>query len=54
MRASSGFETKKKELYKSSDKLSRYCTLPGHKNLYRPKFALIFLRIYLVIRESTH
>ena len=29
-------------------------TLPGHKYLYRPKFPLIFLRIYLLIIESTH
>ena len=29
-------------------------TLQGHKYLYRPKFPLIFLRIYLLIIESTH
>ena len=29
-------------------------TLPGHKYLYIPKFPLIFLRIYLLIIESTH
>ena len=27
-------------------------TLPGHKYLYRPKFSLIFLRIYLLIIEK--
>ena len=29
-------------------------TLPVHNYLYRPKFPLIFLRIYLLIIESTH
>ena len=29
-------------------------TLPSHKYLYRPKFPLIFLRIYLLIIESIY
>ena len=34
--------------------LSVLYTLPGNKYLYRPKFPLIFLRIYLLSIESTH